>query len=86
MKITIDLDELMLIRLDRVAEEQGGRDMLIWRALSQWFTRQEEAYRESRRGIAEWPEEVLNFKGIPDLVPFESYRSEFLEPRRESEE
>jgi len=80
MKIAIDLDELMLSRLDRVAEEQGGRDMLIWRALSQWFTRQDEKTREEQRGKP-WPEEILNFKGIPDMVPFESYRDELLPPK-----
>ena len=29
----------------------------------------------------EWPPEVLNFKGVPDMPPFVSYRSELVAPK-----
>lgn len=76
MKITVELDELTVTRLDIAAETQiGGRDWLIWRAVNQWLTQDEEKIREAHTHQA-WPEEVKNFKGFPDLIPFESYRDE----------
>ncbi|NVD73796.1 hypothetical protein D0T25_02945 [Duganella sp. BJB488] len=79
MKITIDLDEITLIRLDRAAKDCGGRDMLIQRALNHWFTRMEQKTREEQRGKP-WPQDVLAFKGIPDLLPLESRREELPAP------
>ncbi|WP_242032654.1 hypothetical protein [Oscillatoria sp. FACHB-1406] len=35
----------------------------------------------STQPVALWPEIILSFKGIPDFLPFESYRDELLPPR-----
>jgi hypothetical protein len=28
-----------------------------------------------------WKQEIINFQGVPDLIPFENYRNELLEPK-----
>ncbi len=28
-----------------------------------------------------WKQEIIDFKGFPNLIPFESYRNELLEPK-----
>ena len=78
MEITIDLDELTVARIDQAAATQiGGRDMLIWRAINQWLSREEEKYRIEQQARP-WPKEVMAFQGVPDVIPFESYREELL--------
>ncbi len=56
-----------------IASEQSGesRNALIRQAVSEWLARQ---------GKPQWPDEVLNFKGMADMPLFEASRDKLAPP------
>jgi len=72
MNLSIHLSDTLAERLQRIAQETGrSRNALIREAVESWL-----ASREQRR----WPQEVLDFEGVPDAVPFEQSRVDLLPP------
>ena len=73
MNFSIHLSDTLAERLQQIAQETGrSRNALIREAVESWL-----ASREQRR----WPQEVLDFQGVPDTVPFEQDRTNLLPPR-----
>ena len=72
MNFSIHLSDTLAKHLQQIAQETGrSRNALIQEAVESWL-----ASREQRR----WPQEVLDFEGVPDAVPFEQSRVDLLPP------
>ena len=72
MHFNIYLDDETGEQLDHAAEWTGeNRNALIGRAVREWLKRQ---------GPSQWPDEVLNFKGIAEMTSFEASRDELEAP------
>lgn len=72
MNFNIYLDDETGERLKRAAEAAGeSRNALIRQAIDEWLT---------RKGAAQWPEEVLQFEGLPSVSPFETHRGKLRHP------
>jgi predicted transcriptional regulator len=72
MNFSLHLNDELVHRLNAVAQATGrSRNALIREAVEEWL---------QRRARGQWPEEVLEFQGIPELVPFEHARAELLPP------
>ena len=64
------LDDATAKELDQTAETLGEtRSGLIRKALREWLDKK-------RLGSQGWPALILEWQGIPDMRPFESYRIE----------
>jgi hypothetical protein len=50
---------------------------LIRKALREWLDKK-------TLGSPGWPSLILEWQGIPDMPPFESYRDELLPPREDA--
>lgn len=48
------------------------RNAIIREAVQNWVV---------NKGKKEWPKEVLEFQGIPNMPPLESYRIELIPPK-----
>lgn len=71
MNFNIYLDDATGRKLIAAAEEAGEtKNALIRRAVGEWL---------ARRGVAQWPDEVLSFEGQTDMPAFETGR-EHLKP------
>ena len=72
MNFNIYLDDETGELLNRAAEHSGEtRNALIREAVSEWL---------KRRGKPAWPDTVLAFKGMPEMVPFEASRDKLKPP------
>jgi predicted transcriptional regulator len=72
MNFNIYLDDETGEQLNHAAEKSGeSRNALIRRAVREWL---------KRDGMVQWPDEVLKFKGIADMTPFESSRAKLKAP------
>jgi hypothetical protein len=72
MNFNVYLDDETARKLERLAKRSGeSRNAVIRRAVNAWIE------RDARKG---WPESVLNWKGEPDMPPFEETRGELLAP------
>ena len=72
MNFNIYLDDETGQQLNKVAEKAGeSRNALVRQALSEWLNRHDQP---------QWPGAVMAFKGLPDMVPFESSRDELKPP------
>ena len=68
----IYLDDETGEQLNHAAEQAGeSRNALIRRAVAEWL---------KRHGAPQWPDEVLDFKGIADATPFEASRDRLKPP------
>jgi Ribbon-helix-helix protein, copG family len=68
------LDDKTAQELDRTAKKLGEtRSGLIRKALREWLDKK-------ALGSPGWPSPILEWQGIPDMPPFESYRDELLTP------
>jgi len=73
MHFNIYLDDATGERLNHLAEQTGRtRNSVIREAVADLL---------ARRGARGWPEEVLAFRGVPDMSPFESHRQELAAPK-----
>ncbi len=74
MNFNIYLDDEISKELDRTAATLGEtRSGLIRKALREWLDKK-------TLGSPGWPSIVLEWEGVADTPPFESYRSELLPP------
>jgi predicted transcriptional regulator len=72
MNFNIYLDDETGRQLNDVASQAGmNRNALIRQAVSEWL---------SRHGKPRWPDEVLDFRGMADMPPFESGRDSLKPP------
>jgi hypothetical protein len=72
------LDDQTAKELDRTAKKLGEtRSGLIRKALREWLDKK-------TLGNPGWPSLILEWQGVPDMPPFESYRGELLPPREEA--
>src|SRR6266478_3965908 len=75
MKFNFYLDDQTAKELDRTAKKLGEtRSGLIRKALREWLDKK-------TPGSLGWPSLILEWQGVPDTPPFESYRGELLPPR-----
>jgi hypothetical protein len=75
MNFNVHLDDRTAGELDRAAKEFGEtRSGLIRKALREWLDKR-------TLGSPGWPPLILEWQGVPDMPPFESYRGELLPPR-----
>jgi len=73
MTFSVHIDQETADTLARLAKKTGRkRNALIREAIRSWVERE-------RR--SEWPEAVLQFRGVPSITTFESYRHELKPPR-----
>jgi hypothetical protein len=73
-----DLDDQTAKELDRTAKKLGEtRSGLIRKALREWLDKK-------TLGSPGWPSLILEWQGVPDTPPFESYRGELLPPREDT--
>ena len=64
MKIGLEIDENLIVSVDRAAAIRGcTRDEAIREAIAEWIPNQPKHAR--------WPEDLLNWKGDPDFPRFE---------------
>ncbi len=72
MNFNLDLDDKLGMTLAQYAEKTGiSRNSLIRKAIDDFI----------KKRCQNWPDEVLNFKGIPDFPAFEADRSQLLDPQ-----
>ncbi len=72
MNFNIYLDDETGRQLNKVAKKAGeSRNALVRQAVSEWL---------KRRGKPQWPAEVLAFKGMADMPPFEASRGRLKRP------
>lgn len=72
MNFNIYLDDETGQQLNKVAKKAGeSRNALVRQAVSEWL---------KRRGKPQWPAEVLAFKGMADMPPFEASRGRLKPP------
>src|SRR5579862_4556636 len=75
MNFNLYLDDKTASELDRTAKKLGEtRSGLIRKAVREWLDKK-------TLGSPGWPSLILEWQGIPDMPPFESYRDELLPPR-----
>ncbi|MDC0831644.1 hypothetical protein AY599_10055 [Leptolyngbya valderiana BDU 20041] len=76
-KLTIQLsDELE----QRLAQRATQLNLSPETFILQTLTRSLELPQDRQTQPTQWPEEILHFTGIPDLIPFEDNREELLPP------
>ena len=78
MNFNLYLDDQTAKELDRTAKTLGEtRSGLIRKALREWLDKK-------TLGSPGWPSLILEWQGVPDMPPFESYRGELLPPREDA--
>lgn len=78
MNFNLYLDDQTAKELDQTAKKLGEtRSGLIRKALREWLDKK-------ALGSPGWPSLVLEWQGVPDMPPFESYRGELLPPREDA--
>ena len=72
MNFNIYLDDETGQQLSHVAKQTGeSRNALVRQAVNEWL---------NRHGKPQWPDEVLAFKGIPNMPLFEASRDRLKAP------
>ena len=72
MNFNLYLDDQTGEQLNRAAEQSGqSRNAMIRQAVMEWL---------ARRKQPQWPAEVMDFQGLPDLPPFEAGRDTLKPP------
>lgn len=72
------LDDKTAKELDRAAKELGEtRSGLIRQAVREWLDKK-------TLGGPGWPSLILEWRGVPDMPAFESYRDELVPPREDA--
>jgi Arc/MetJ-type ribon-helix-helix transcriptional regulator len=78
MNFNLYLDDQTAKELDRTAKKLGEtRSGLIRKALREWLDKK-------TLGSPGWPSLILEWPGVAELPPFESYRGELLAPREDA--
>ena len=72
MHFNVYLDEETALRLKEATENSHEtRNATIRKAINYWLDKAQ---------AKQWPAEIIEYKGIEDMPPFESTRKELLEP------
>jgi hypothetical protein len=72
MNINIYLEDKLAKSLNQCVKKlHKSRNAIIREAVSEWI-----AHHETKK----WPSSIIKFKGIPKIVPFESFRQDLLPP------
>lgn len=72
MNFNLYLDDELGQKLESICQLTGKkRNTLIREALEAWL---------SQYPISKWPTSIQEFQGVPQMIPFESYRDELNEP------
>ena len=72
MNISVYLESPLIQKTQQYAKKMGTtRNAIIREALKAWLFQHE---------TSAWPKSILNFKGIPDIIPFEKGRDDLLPP------
>ncbi|MBU0593857.1 MAG: ribbon-helix-helix protein, CopG family [Gammaproteobacteria bacterium] len=72
MHFNVYIDDQTGQQLNAAAQQQGQtRNALIRMAVRDWLARQNQP---------KWPEEVLDFQGMADMLPFEAGREQLKPP------
>lgn len=72
MNFNVYLDDFTGRQLVMAAERTGeSKNSLIRKAVSEWL---------ARHGQPQWPDEVLSFNGMAEMLPFESSRAQLNPP------
>jgi len=72
MNFNLYLDAETGQQLNLVTKQVGeNRNALVRRAVSEWL---------NRHGKPQWPDEVLTFRGMADVPPFEADRDSIKQP------
>ena len=75
MNFNLYLDDGTAKELDKTAKRLGeSRSGLIRMAIREWLDKR-------RLGSPAWPRSILEWKGDPEMPPFESYRDELVAPK-----
>ena len=78
MNFNLYLDDQTAKELDRTAKKLGEtRSGLIRKALREWLDKK-------ALGSPGWPRSILEWQGVPDMTPFESYRGELVAPSEDA--
>lgn len=78
MNFKLRLDDQTAKELDKTAKKLGEtHNSLIRKVLREWLDKK-------TLGRPGWPLLILEWQGIPDTPPFESYRRESLPPREDA--
>lgn len=77
MNFNLYLNDRTAKELDNTAKELGDtRSGLIRKAVREWLDKK-------ALGNPAWPRSILEWKGVPEMPPFESFRDELLPPRED---
>ncbi len=77
MNFNLYLDDQLAQELDSTAKTLGEtRSGLIRKAVREWLDKK-------TLGSPGWPSLLLEWRGVRDMPPFESYRDELLPPRED---
>jgi Arc/MetJ-type ribon-helix-helix transcriptional regulator len=77
MNFNLYLDDKTATELDQTAATLGeSRSGLIRKALREWLDKK-------TLGHPSWPSLILEWRGEPEMPPFESYRDELIPPRED---
>ncbi|CAN5224324.1 ribbon-helix-helix domain-containing protein [soil metagenome] len=75
MHFNIYIDDETGLQLNHlVKNSHRSRNALIREAIEQWL---------QQKLKPQWPNEVLQFKGVKDYPPFESHRDQLLPPKND---
>lgn len=73
MHFNIYIDNQIGAQLTQIAKRSDkSRNAIIREAINEWV---------QHHLKPEWPEEILNFKGVKDFPPLESYRNHLIPPK-----
>ena len=76
MNFNIYLDDVTGQQLNQVAKQAGeSRNALVRQAVNAWL---------KQHNKPQWPDEVLDFKGVTDMPPFEADRASLEPPADDS--
>ena len=72
MHFNVDIDDQTGQKLTHVAQQSGEtRNALIRKAVQEWLARQNKP---------QWPDEVMDFAGMAEMLPFEAERDQLKLP------
>jgi predicted transcriptional regulator len=75
MNLNIYLEDTLAKQLtEQAAEREESRNALIREAIREWLER-----HQSKK----WSHAIRAFRAVPEMPPFEDYRSELKEPKED---
>jgi hypothetical protein len=73
MYLNINLDDEIGTQMTAMAKSRGQSiDILAHEAITKWL------HQQNQKTPTLWPPEFMEFTGVKDFPPFESYRTEWI--------